>query len=99
MKRLDAVPYISVVLDDTLSARRLGADPHARVYPDTWLIGWQCGFEPMFVAVHSYLPGAMLDADEAVDLVCEYLEEVKWFNSKRREPDYVIEPIGGRTDA
>lgn len=93
MNRADALPYVSFVIDDSLAGRRLGADPHAEVKAHSWLIGWQCGFEPLFVAVHSYLPGVRLSCDDACDLAQDYLEERGWFgDDEPREPDYAIEP-------
>ena len=63
-------------------------------YPSV-LVGWQCGAEPLFVAVHSYLD-VHLDDDEAEEMAADYLAERKWFapNSVGRhipEPaDYII---------
>jgi len=59
-------------------------------YPSV-LVGWQCGFEPLFVAVHSYLDVG-LDDDEAADMAREYLEERGWFadSAADHEPDYII---------
>ena len=98
MTTTQALPYVSVILDDALSAQSVeewqnsgahnGNDlPHRSV-----LVGWQCGFEPMFVAVHSYLPGIFLDEDEATELALDYLDEKEWFSgsSRDREPDYLI---------
>ena len=74
MKRKDALPYISVCLDDALSVRSIDDMPaNAR------LVGWQCGFEPLFVAVWSYLPGVKLDAEEAEEIASGYLAERNWF--------------------
>lgn len=53
------------------------------------LVGWQCGFEPLFVAVHSYLD-VRLDDDEAIELATDYLVERGWFASEPTEPDYII---------
>lgn len=53
------------------------------------LIGWQCGFEPMFVAVWSYL-GVRLDDDDAVEIAKDYLAEIRWFNGEPTAPDYII---------
>ena len=58
-------------------------------YPSV-LVGWQCGFEPLFVAVHSYLD-VRLDADEAIEMATEYLEELGWFcDEQPRHPEYLI---------
>lgn len=84
MTRIEALSYISFAVDDALSER----DP--KDMPDNArLVGWQCGFEPLFVAVWSYL-GVDLDEDEAVELATGLLLEKNWFAGEPCEPDYVI---------
>lgn len=61
---------------------------HTFDYPSV-LVGWQCGFEPLFVAVHSYLDVEIGD-DEAMDLARDYLAERGWFAGEPTEPDYII---------
>ena len=94
MKRSDALPYVSFVVDDSLAGRRVGEDPHAEVKPESWLFGWQCGFEPLFVAVHSYLPGGRLTMDDAEDIAKDYLRERGWFadDFADNDCDYAIAP-------
>lgn len=99
--RIEAVPYVSFIVDDTGNGREVGADSHAIIRPhrDSYspiefdhrsiLIGWQCGFEPLFIAVHSYLD-VRLDDDEAVELATDYLRERNWFSVEPTEPDYII---------
>jgi hypothetical protein len=53
-------------------------------------VGWQCGFEPLFVAVWSYLPDTRIDDDDAVEIATDLLEERKWFSDGPRDPDYLI---------
>jgi hypothetical protein len=53
------------------------------------LVGWQCGFEPLFVAVHSYLD-VELDDEEVEELAKDYLEEREWFTDGPKEADYII---------
>lgn len=98
MLRSDAVPYVSFVVDDAGSGRCLGDDMHAIVRESgdafqyaSVLVGWQCGFEPLFVAVHSYLDVALTD-DEAEDMAREYLEERNWFADPDSDhsADYII---------
>lgn len=106
MKRSDALPYVSYVVDDAGSGRPLGEDVHAiarerqaekqiGLVQDAFeyasvLIGWQCGFEPMFVAVHSYLD-VRLDDDEAESMAREYLDEIGIFWSiSHTDADYII---------
>ena len=102
MTREQAIPYVSFVVDDAGSGRDLNSDPDAVIraggtkhsagsekYPSV-LVGWQCGFEPLFVAVHSYLD-VRLDADEAIEMATEYLEELGWFcDEQPRHPEYLI---------
>ena len=92
MKRSKALEYVSVVLDDSLNIQ-----PIAAIKPDARLVGWQCGFEPLFVAVI----GATIDtrgrrdrpdADEAVEIARDYLRERKLFSEldAENEPSYVL---------
>lgn len=85
ISREDAMHYVSVGVDDGLSVRSLDEMP-----ADARLVGWQCGFEPMFVAVWSYLPGLKLADDEAAEIATDYLAEIKWFSGEPTEPDYII---------
>lgn len=57
------------------------------------LVGWQCGFEPLFVAVHSHMGAGAdyeIDDEEAEELATDYLRERGWFGDNEREPDYII---------
>ena len=93
--------YVSFVVDDALSGRELNADMHAIVreagehsfnHPSV-LVGWQCGFEPLFVAVHSHMGAGAdyeIDDEEAEELATDYLRERGWFGDNEREPDYII---------
>ncbi|VTU32006.1 hypothetical protein H4CHR_02923 [Variovorax sp. PBS-H4] len=86
MNRTDALPYIGHCVDDCLSPRDVSEMPaNAR------LVGWQCGFEPMFVAVWSYLEGDRVDTDTAIDIATDLLDELDWFCGELPSPpDYVI---------
>jgi hypothetical protein len=65
------------------------------------LVGWQCGFEPLFVAVHSYLD-VEIDEEEAEELARDFLTDRGWFGCNgthctdegckllNRAADYVI---------
>jgi hypothetical protein len=105
--RENAIEYVSFVVDDAGSGRELYADAHAIIreggddslpsserkgyqYPSV-LVGWQCGFEPLFVAVHSYLDVELND-QEVVEMATDYLNERKWFVNENEtpEPDYII---------
>jgi hypothetical protein len=84
MTREQAIDYISFCVDDALAVRSIDDMPaNAR------LVGWQCGFEPLFVAVWSYL-GVRLDDDEAADIASDLLDERKWFTDGPTPPDYII---------
>jgi hypothetical protein len=87
MTRAMALPYVSFIVDDALSARM--AD-YSDVLATDVLVGWQCGFEPLFVAVRSYLPDVTIDDDEAIDLAMDYLAERGWFSDVPTDADYVI---------
>lgn len=85
MNREQALPFVSYAVDNALSERQPSEAPE-----NARLVGWQCGFEPMFVAVWSYL-GGRLDDEEAIDLAVDLLSEKNWFaDGERTEPDYVI---------
>lgn len=96
MNRQQAKPYVAFVVDDAGNGRELGADQHAiirRAGDDfkhhSRLVGWQCGFEPLFVAVHSYLDVRIDDVD-AEEMAREYLEERGWFAGESRDADYIL---------
>lgn len=87
MTREQALLHIAYCVDDALSEckiREMPKDTHK-----VRLIGWQTGFEPMFVAVWSYLD-LEIDDDEAEELATELLIEKNWFKGKPRAADYVI---------
>ena len=88
MTRDQALPYVAHALDDALSPRDVGSIPRT-----ARLVGWQCGFEPLFVAVFSYLGDDIrLDDVEAEEIARDYLQERKWFadNNDPPDADYVI---------
>jgi hypothetical protein len=84
MTRNEALGYVSCAVDDALSPRSPADAPtNAR------LVGWHCGFEPMFVAVWSYL-GVNVDEEEAVEIATDYLVERAWFAGEPTDPDWVF---------
>lgn len=86
MTKEQAAPYVSYAVDNALCPREPEQAPdNAR------FVGWQCGFEPLFVAVWSYL-GGRLDDEEAVELATDLLQERGWFadNDNPPPPDYVL---------
>ncbi len=92
MKREEAIPYVVHVVDDARSAESYRDERHAEIahQENTRLVGWQCGFETMFIAVHSYLPDVRMGEEDAIEIALEYINEKKWFDAEPREPDYVI---------
>jgi hypothetical protein len=91
MKRKDAMQYVGHVCDNAGAGRRVGSDFHARILDSSVLVGWDCGFEPMFVAVNCYL-GSRVDYADAEDIATEYLKEIGWFVDPDdcRQADYLI---------
>ena len=97
MTREDANPYVAFVVDDAGAGREIGDDPHAIIRESgqqgfeygSVLVGWQCGFEPLFVAVHSYLD-VELDDDEAEELARDFLAEREWFAGEPEDADFII---------
>jgi hypothetical protein len=81
-----ALPYVSRILDEALSADH----PLSDIRSDAVLVGWRCGFEPLFIAVQSYIPGVVLTTEEAEEIATDWLIERKWFSGEPREADYVI---------
>lgn len=73
----DLLPYVAFCVDDALSRRPVSDLPAdlSRVR----FVAWQCGFEPLVVAVWSYLPGCTVDDDEAEELAADLLLERGWF--------------------
>jgi hypothetical protein len=88
MNREQARALVGYAVDDACSRRHICEIPD----PDTNVryVGWQCGFEPMFVAVWSCLPNVRLDAVDAEDLARDLLHEVGWFSGEPIEPDYIL---------
>ncbi len=91
MNRADAMQYISFGVDD--AGHGYNVNDARRAAPYARLVGWQCGFEPLFVAVWSYLPDVRLDDDEAEELARTLLEERCWFGidaEDSRDADYIL---------
>lgn len=72
-KRSELVALTCHFLDDALSVRTQADMPAEKVR----FVAYQCGFEPMVVAVWSYL-GIMLEEDEAEEIASDYLREIGW---------------------
>ena len=88
MQRHEALQYVGYCVDDALSPRDKKDIPMNAVF-----VGWQCGFEPMFVAVWSYL-GVRLTDDEAEEIATVYLKEIDWLKPDAigfyRQADHVL---------
>ena len=96
MNRENAAQYIGHYVDDALNTEPFKDEEgyeldHEAIAEDSniRLVGWQCGFEPMFVAVRSYL-NVRLDDAEAEDLARDLLIEIKWFSDEPRDADYIL---------
>jgi hypothetical protein len=83
--REQAKDYVAYCVDDAMSTHNQPITDRTR------LVGWQCGFEPLFVAVNSYLPDCTVGDDEAAELAKDMLEEIGWFNTAEgvTEPDFI----------
>lgn len=78
MKKTDMLKYVIHCLDDALNVRSYWELQEAD-FDRVRLVGWQVGFEPVFVAVWSYLPNVTLTAEDAEEIATDYLIERKWF--------------------
>jgi hypothetical protein len=91
MDRSEARKYVGYCVDDALSPHPISEIPE----PDTLVryVGWQCGFEPMFVAVWSYLSVHLFEG-EAEEIAQDYLKEIGWLqpdqDGEYRDADYVF---------
>lgn len=90
--RKTALKYVSFVLDP--GGRKL---PNSKLDPkQSILVGWQCGFEPLYVAINVGGYGKM-DESHAEDLAREFLESKGWFKAEDlvdedKECDYILMP-------
>lgn len=89
MTRSQALPYVSFVVDDALAILPDDTDLSHAV-----LVGWQCGFEPLFVAVLGSTVDTngnrdVVDFDTAAEIAIDLLSERKWFSGEEAEPDYL----------
>lgn len=83
--RENAMEYVLYAVDDTLAERRPSEMP-----PIARLVGWQIGFEPVFVAVWSAY-GWEIDDEDAVAFATDLLVEKKWWGEGiPTEPNYIL---------
>jgi hypothetical protein len=73
---------VSYYLDDSLNI----VQPY-EITDKVRLVCFQCGFEPLVVAVRSYLD-TRIDEDEALEIAEDYLKEIGWL--KHETETYVL---------
>lgn len=71
---------VSYYLDDSLNVVE-AYEVTAKVV----LVCFQCGFEPLIVAVRSYLPDTRVPEDEAIEIAEDYLREIGWLQNDSQE--------------
>lgn len=86
MNRKDAEQYVSYAVDDNEIPRQV---TELARHPNAVLVGWQCGFEPLFVAVWNDFNLPIYQGD-AIDIATRYLESIHWFAGEPTDPNYVI---------
>ena len=80
MEKNNAIEYVGHHLED------IGPIDVRPITDQTFLVGWQCGFEPMFVAVHvNYL-----DESDAEQIAIDHLEKIGWFTDGPVDADYIL---------
>ena len=88
----EAIPYVIKIVDTALHAQDCIGKDVARLLEGKKckLVGWQCGFEPTFVAVVDAYD-CDVDDDEAECIATDYLREAAWFNDAKPDPaDFII---------
>lgn len=81
----------SFVVDDALAEHPVSA---IKDRYDVTYVGYQAGFEMLFVAVISYLPGCVVEPDEACEIATDLLLEKKWFaDESQTEASIVFPPV------
>jgi hypothetical protein len=96
MKRPDAIPYVSFVVDDAGNGRSIGEDQHAIIRTGgddslpsrlrkgfeyaSVLIGWRCGNLVPLFVAVHSYLDVRLDDDEAEEMARDYLIERGWFS-------------------
>lgn len=79
--------YIGYYLDDALQAQKQAWQGFN--WSKARFVVWFCGFEPMIVAVSSYLD-CDLDNEEVEELAIDYLTEISWFDGSPTASDLII---------
>ena len=95
MNRKDIIQYVAWILDDSGNVLRPGQSAVSAnirdVLPTDTLVAYQCGFEPLVVAVRSVY-GNIIPVWDAEEIAAEYLEEIGWFGDNVRGADYFSKP-------
>lgn len=74
--REQALPLVAYCVDDAL-ALYPSSDVHD--HPEARLVGFQAGFDMVFVAVWSYLSTTPVSAEDACELAIDVMLEKQWF--------------------
>ena len=85
MNREQARDYISFCVDDAMQFQSIDDMPAT-----ARLVGWQCGFEPLFVAVWSRHRDLRVSDLSAEIIAAAILEGRGWFADGPTPPDYII---------
>ena len=98
--RKQALKYVGHVI--TENGKKL---PESSLNPKTAiLVGWQCGFEPMYVAIQDEDGDVLSLSDiDAEDIAKEYLTKINWFSddaddegsesgNQKKDCDYIHMP-------
>lgn len=80
----DASNYVSFQINDREEEL---TKPQTLEYEHCSLVGWQCGFEPLFVAIYGHYE---LWNDDAIDIATEFLQARQWFAESATPADYVL---------
>lgn len=77
----------SFVVDDALAEHPVSA---IKDRYDVTYVGFDAGFEPLYVAVISYLPGCTVDAEAACEIAIDLLLEKKWFADESETAPFIV---------
>lgn len=77
------------VLDDSLNEHSI-AELTGEKLESAIFVVYQCGFEPMAVAVVSYMPNVKITEEEAEEIAKDFLIEKNWFSGEPRDADYFV---------
>lgn len=86
--REEALQCVAYCVDNALSPHA----PHeAREQESPRLVGWnRDDYQPLVVAVWSYLSGDPLDENEAAELATDYMLEMRQIQDASVRPDFVL---------